>query len=224
MEKVGFEFPIISVSLATPAIFAILVLLFKEKFAKYIALLGTGLVFLISLVVLFKFDFSKDNVIQFYEEYTILKELGVKLSLGVDGLSLLMYILTTLVSLIAIIWSIGDEKIKHRLKEYYVAFLLTESFVIGVFTTFNLIVFYTFYELTLLPMLFVIGIWGYKLRLYSAYKFFVYIFISSLFLLLGIASLSAYHYKVKGFFTFDYLELVNLNIPVLRYSCFCFSL
>ena len=213
MEKVGFEFPIISVSLATPAIFAILVLLFKEKFAKYIALLGTGLVFLISLVVLFKFDFSKDNVIQFYEEYTILKELGVKLSLGVDGLSLLMYILTTLVSLIAIIWSIGDEKIKHRLKEYYVAFLLTESFVIGVFTTFNLIVFYTFYELTLLPMLFVIGIWGYKLRLYSAYKFFVYIFISSLFLLLGIASLSAYHYKVKGFFTFDYLELVNLNIP-----------
>ncbi|HID66440.1 MAG TPA: NADH-quinone oxidoreductase subunit M, partial [Aquificaceae bacterium] len=213
MEKMSFEFPFISVSIAIPIVFSFLILLFKEKFAKYIALLGTGLTFLVSVIALTWFDFSKTNVVQFYEEYTVLRELGVKLSLGADGLSLLMYILTTLVSLVAVIWSIGDEKIKTRLKEYYIAFLLTESFVIGVFTTFDLIVFYVFYELTLLPMLFVIGIWGYKLRLYSAYKFFVYIFISSLFLLLGIASLSVFHFKEKGSFTFNYFDLLNLNIP-----------
>lgn len=213
MEKMSFEFPFISVSIAIPIVFSFLILLFKEKFAKYIALLGTGFTFLVSVIALTWFDFSKTNVVQFYEEYTVLRELGVKLSLGADGLSLLMYILTTLVSLVAVIWSIGDEKIKTRLKEYYIAFLLTESFVIGVFTTFDLIVFYVFYELTLLPMLFVIGIWGYKLRLYSAYKFFVYIFISSLFLLLGIASLSVFHFKEKGSFTFNYFDLLNLNIP-----------
>ena len=213
MEKVGFEFPFISVSIMTPIIFSLLILFFKEKYAKYLALLGTGLTLLISLIALSWFDFSKTQVVQFYEEYTILKELGVKLSLGVDGLSMLMYILTTLISLVAVIWSMGDESIKTRLKEYYIAFLLTEAFVIGVFTSFDLIVFYVFYELTLLPMLFVIGIWGYKLRLYSAYKFFIYIFISSLFLLLGIASLSVYHYKVNGFFSFSYFELLGLNIP-----------
>ncbi|NPA32638.1 MAG: NuoM family protein [Aquificae bacterium] len=213
MERISFDFPFISVSIAIPFVFSVLILIFREAFAKYIALLGTGLVFLLSLIALTWFDFGKTEAVQFYEEYTILGELGVKLSLGMDGFSLLMYLLTTLVSLVAVVWSMGDEKIKHRLKEYYIAFLLTEAFVIGVFTSFDLIVFYVFYELTLLPMLFVIGVWGYKLRLYSAYKFFVYIFISSLFLLLGIASLSVYHYKEKGSFTFSYFELLGLNIP-----------
>ena len=213
MEKIFAEVPFVSISIIVPIIFSILVLIFRESLSKYLALLGTGITFLISLIVLALFDYSKTQVVQFYEEYTILEELNVKLSLGLDGFSLLMYFLTTLISLVAIIWSIGDESIKQRFKEYYIAFLLTESFVIGVFTSFDLIVFYVFYELTLLPMLFVIGIWGYKLRLYSAYKFFVYIFISSLFLLLGIASLGVYHYKTKGVFTFNYFDLINLQIP-----------
>ena len=211
MEKANF--PFISISIIIPIIASIGVLIAKERYAKYIALFGTALTFLISLLAISWFDFSKTNVVQFVEKYPILSDFNVSLHLGMDGLSLLMYFLTTLISLVAVIWSIGDEKIKDRLKEYYIAFLLTESFVIGVFTSFDLVAFYVFYELTLLPMLFVIGIWGYKLRLYSAYKFFIYIFISSLFLLLGIAALSVYHYSQKGSFSFNYFDLVGMHIP-----------
>ncbi|WP_461829719.1 complex I subunit 4 family protein [Aquifex sp.] len=211
MEKAGF--PFITLSLIIPVIASIVILFAKERYAKHIALFGTALTFLISLLAISWFDFSKTDVFQFVERYEILPELNISLHLGMDGLSLLMYFLTTLISLVAVIWSIGDEKIKHRLKEYYIAFLLTETFVIGVFTSLDLVAFYVFYELTLLPMLFVIGIWGYKLRLYSAYKFFIYIFISSLFLLLGIASLAVYHYTQTGKFSFNYFDLTGVSIP-----------
>jgi len=213
MEKVSAGFPFLSLSMLFPLFFSVAIALAREVYAKYLALVGASLTFLLSLVALAHFDFGRTEVVQLYEEYALLPEMGVKLALGVDGLSLLMYFLTTLISLVAVVWSVGDEKINHRLKEYFIAFLLTETFVIGVFTSFDLIVFYAFYELTLLPMLFVIGIWGYKLRLYSAYKFFVYIFVSSLFLLLGIASLVVHHYKEKGFFSFSYFDLLGLPIP-----------
>lgn len=212
MEKAGF--PFISLSLLIPVVSAIVILFVKEKYAKYIALSGTALTFLLSLIAISWFDFSKTSTVQFVERYPLLPELNISLHLGMDGFSLLMYFLTTLISLVAVVWSIGDDKIKERLKEYYIAFLLTETFVIGVFTSFDLVAFYIFYELTLLPMLFVIGIWGYKLRLYSAYKFFIYIFISSLFLLLGIASLSVYHYLQKERFSFNYFDLLGLQIPI----------
>ncbi|NPB06025.1 MAG: NuoM family protein [Aquificae bacterium] len=223
MERVEAAFPFISLSMLFPVVFALAVGLARELYARYLALVGTALTFLLSLVAVAHFDFSKADAVQLYEEYAVLPELGVKLALGADGLSLLMYFLTTLISLVAVVWSVGDEKVSYRLKEYFIAFLLTETFVIGVFTAFDLIVFYVFYELTLLPMLFVIGIWGYKLRLYSAYKFFIYIFVSSLFLLLGIASLAVYHYKTKGYFTFSYFELLGLQMP-LSFELFTFLL
>ena len=213
MEVVRGDFPFVSLSIILPAVSALLVILLKERYAKAISVVGAGLTFLLSLVVLYLFDYSKSSAVQFYEEYSILKEFNVKLALGLDGLSLIMYFLTTLVSLVAILWSVRDNQISTRLKEYYVAFLLSESFLVGVFASFDLIVFYVFYELTLIPMLFAIGIWGYKLRLYSAYKFFIYIFVSSLFLLLGIASVSAQHYFQKGSFSFSYFDLLKLSYP-----------
>jgi len=213
MEVVKGSFPFLSVSMLVPALSALAVILLKEKHAKAISLLGAGITFLISLVVVYLFDYSRSSAVQFYEEYSILGEFNVKLSLGLDGLSLIMYLLTTLVSLVAILWSIRDKQISTRLKEYYVAFLLTESFLVGVFASFDVLVFYVFYELTLIPMLFAIGIWGYKLRLYSAYKFFIYIFVSSLFLLLGIASVAVQHYLYKGNFSFSYFDLLGLNYP-----------
>jgi len=124
-----------------------------------------------------------------------------------------MFFLTTLISLVAVIWSVKDRQINTRLKEYFTVFLLTESFLIGVFASFDLIVFYAFYELTLIPMLFAIGVWGYKLRLYSAYKFFIYIFASSLFLLLGIAAVATQHYLNFGKFSFSYFDLLKNSYP-----------
>ncbi len=211
MEVIKGTFPFVSVSMLVPAVSALLVILLKERYAKAISIVGAGLTFLISLVVLYLFDYSKSSAVQFYEDYSLLKEFNVRLALGLDGLSLIMYFLTTLVSLVAILWSVRDRQINTRLKEYYVAFLLSESFLVGVFTSFDILVFYVFYELTLIPMLFAIGIWGYKLRLYSAYKFFIYIFVSSLFLLLGIAAVSVQHYFQKGHFSFSYFDLLGLS-------------
>ncbi len=223
METVKATFPFLSLSMLLPAVAALLVVFLKESLSKVVSLAGATLTFVLSLIVLFLFDYQRTQVVQFYEEYTILKELGVKLSLGLDGLSLLMYFLTTLVSLVAIMWSVADKQISFRLKEYYIAFLLTESFLVGVFASFDLLVFYVFYELTLIPMLFVIGIWGYKLRLYSAYKFFIYIFVSSLLLLLGIAATVVTHYKSFGVYSFSYFDLLK-NEYSLGFEIFLFIL
>ncbi len=209
METIAGGVPLISLSILLPALSAVVIFFVREGWLKAIALTGAGLTFLLSLVVLYLFDYERTSSVQFYEEYTLLKELNVKLSLGLDGLSLLMYFLTTLVSLVAVLWSIRDRQISFRLREYFAVFLLTESFLIGVFASFDMLVFYVFYELTLIPMLFAIGVWGYKLRLYSAYKFFVYIFVSSLFLLLGIASVGVVHYKQFGNFSFSYFDLLK---------------
>jgi len=213
METLATVFPFISLSIILPAVFALLIAFLPERYSKPVAVLGAVLNFLISLVVISLFKYSESSTVQFYEEYSILKDLNIKLSLGLDGLSLLMYFLTALVSLVAILWSVRDRQINFRLKEYFVVFLLSESFLVGVFTSFDLMVFYVFYELTLLPMLFAIGVWGYKLRLYSAYKFFIYIFVSSLLLLLGIVSVAVQHYLNTGKFSFSYFDLINNTYP-----------
>ena len=223
MEIIEARVPVITASILIPALFALLVVYLPERFSKALGVIGSGIVFIISLGVLAFFDYSRAEAVQFYEEYVLLEELGIKLSLGLDGLSLIMYFLTTLVSLVAILWSIRDHQISQRLKEYFFAFLLSESFLVGVFASFDLLVFFVFYELTLLPMFFAIGIWGYKLRLYSAYKFFIYIFVSSLFLLLGIASVSVYSFLSRGYFTFSYFDLLTLDFPV-SFEVFLFIL
>ncbi len=216
-------FPLASVSMLLPLIGSMIVVFLREEFSKWIASLFSGAVFVISLASLFFFDFSRANKVQFEEKYVLIPELKLSLHMGFDGLSYIMYILTTLVSLVAILWSTRDHQINHRLKEYYVWFLLTETFLVGVFASLDLMVFYVFYELTLVPMFFVIGIWGYKLRLYSAYKFFIYIFVSSLFLLLGIVSLAVQHYRQFGKFSFNYFDLMN-NRYSLEFEVFMFLL
>ncbi|SHK58345.1 complex I subunit 4 family protein [Thermocrinis minervae] len=223
MEKVYATFPYLSISMLIPLIGALVLLKLKETYSKWIALTFSALTFGLSLIVLLNFDFSDTSRVQFYEEYNILPELNIKFSLGLDGLSLLMYMLTTLVSLTAIMWSIRDVQVQRRLKEYYLWFLLTESFLVAVFSSWDLIVFYVFYELVLVPMFFVIGIWGYKLRLYSAYKFFIYIFVSSLFLLLGIVSLAVEHKKQFGTYSFSYFDLMK-NHYDLYFGIFLFLL
>ncbi len=216
-------FPLVSVSMILPLVGALGIAFAKEELSKWIAAFFSGLVFGISLVSLFFFDFSRAGKVQFEEKYVLIPELNLSLHLGFDGLSYLMYILTTLVSLVAILWSTRDHQISHRLKEYYIWFLLTETFLVGVFASLDIMVFYVFYELTLVPMFFVIGIWGYKLRLYSAYKFFIYIFVSSLFLLLGIVSLAVQHYRQFGKFSFNYFDLIN-NRYDLTFEVFMFLL
>jgi NADH-quinone oxidoreductase subunit M len=151
MELVPAVFPFIPLSIILPLLGIALIVLLEEKFAKWIALVFSGAVLVLSLVSLLHFDFSQAQKVQFYQSITLIKELKLSLSFGADGLSYLMYILTTLVSFVAICWSIRDHQINYRLKEYYAWFLLSESALVGVFTSWDMLVFYVFYELTLVP-------------------------------------------------------------------------
>ncbi len=214
MEYVTNGSGLISISMLIPIFTTVLIVFLPEKFTKTLAFIGSFITFLVSLYTLRFLDFSNLSNIYLYENYPIIKELGISYAVGVDGLSEVFYILSTFISFLAIAWSVKDIQIKSRLKEYYSMFLLTTTFLIGVFTSWDLILFYVFYELTLIPMIFVIGVWGYKLRLYSAYKFFIYIFISSLFLLFGIMILSADSFKQSGHFSAFYPNLVTLHLPL----------
>ncbi len=214
MQTFSAGIPLVSIDMLLPIIGSFFVFLGSEKLSKIIAPAFSLITLLISFYFIRFMDLSSLQNIYLFEDYKILPELGISYKVGVDGLSYVMTVLSNLVSFVAILWSTKDIQISRRLKEYFILFLLTQSFLIGVFTSFDLIVFFVFYELTLIPMIFIIGAWGYKLRLYSAYKFFIYIFISSLFLLLGILTLSVMHYEQGLGFTTDYLKLFGFKLPL----------
>ena len=138
--------------------------------------------------------------------------LGVKYFVGMDGISLLLVMLTTLMGFLAILssWSAVDD----RLKEYYAMFLLLQTGMIGVFISLDFFLFYVFWELVLVPMYFIIGVWGGPRKLYAAIKFFLYTLAGSVLMLLGILTLYFQHASQLGFYTFDISELMKTNLPL----------
>jgi len=141
--------------------------------------------FLVSLVLWFRFD---PNVLwQFRETYDWIPSLGVKYDFGVDGISVLLIILTTFMGVIAVVSSFSA--IDHRQKEYYVLLLLLQTGMIGTFCALDFFLFYVFWEVMLVPMYFIIGIWGGPRKLYAAIKFFLYTLSGSVLMLLSILAL-----------------------------------
>ncbi len=192
------NFPILSTLIFLPAVSVLIIFLFikdsnsdsNKKLFTY-AIFASIINFLLSLSLLFKFD-KQDVNFQFTEKFNLIAEYNINYSLGIDGISLAMIILTTLLIPICLIASINS--IKNRVKEYVVLFLLLESFVIGSFVATDLVLFYIFFEAILIPMFFIIGIWGGKNRNYAAYKFFLYtLFGSVLFLTALIYIISTYN-------------------------------
>ena len=139
---------------------------------------------------------------QFAEKTAWIPSLGVNYSLGADGLSAAMIALTTLLTLVSLIYSLN---ITDRIKEFFFWFLLLETGMLGVFMSLDFFLFYVFWELTLVPMYFLIGIWGGPKKEYAAIKFFLYTLFGSVFLLLGILAL----YFASTPHTFDMLELAR---------------
>ena len=125
--------------------------------------------------------------------------------LGVDGISILFIILTTFISLLSIFSAILS--VKSKIKEFLIAILVLETFMIGVFCSLDLVLFYLFFEGGLIPMFLIIGIWGGERRVYSAFKFFLFTLLGSVFMLVAIISI----YWITG--TTDVVELLNLKIP-----------
>ena len=182
------ELPILSIILLIPII-GILILMFIKSDnensisnIKQTALWISFLNFVVSLFILFSFDQDNPNF-QFQESHFWLNNI-ISYDLGVDGISLLFIILTTFLVPICILASF--KSITFSIKEYLISFLALEVFMIGVFVSMDIVLFYLFFEGGLIPMFLIIGIWGGERRVYSTFKFFLYTLAGSVFMLLAI--------------------------------------
>ena len=177
---------ILSIVTWLPTLGAIVILaLFKKDQGALIRKFATawfGLAFVASLLLL-KYD-SAIGGMQFLEDHQWIPVLGARYQMGVDGVAVLLIVLTTLLGVIAALSS--WNYIQKREKEYYVLLLLLQTAVVGVFTSMDLFLFYLFFEVSLVPMYFLIGIWGGENRLYAAIKFFLYTLVGSVVMLLGV--------------------------------------
>jgi NADH-quinone oxidoreductase subunit M len=192
--------PIISIIILMPLIGAVVTFLLgkREQYAKYVAL-GFSLVSLIlSVLVTLAYAIEPGATstgyhdgngffnYQFYESYPWIESLGVNYIVGLDGISLPLFLLTTLLSTLSILFS-WDTKL--RPKEYFGLILILEVGVLGVFTALDYFVFYVFWEIVLIPMYFMIGVWGGPRKDYAAIKFFIFTHIASLALLVSIMAM-----------------------------------
>jgi NADH-quinone oxidoreductase subunit M len=149
---------------------------------------------------------------QFTEQVTLIDAYGIKYAVGVDGISLWLILLTTLVTPIATYasWTHIDTKVK----EYALSFLLLECFMLGAFVALDLFIFYVFWELMLVPMALIIGIWGGPQRVYAAVKFFLYTMVGSLLMLVAIIYIAAQYHAETGHYSFALGDLKMLLLPV----------
>ncbi|MCE3255688.1 MAG: NADH:ubiquinone oxidoreductase subunit [Rickettsiaceae bacterium] len=184
------QFPILSVLTFLPILGALLALFFIPSGSKNsnrnlfgFGLLVSLIIFALSIYLLVKFDKEAENF-QFFEVVQLISGYDIKYQVGVDGISLLMILLTTFLTPICLLVSI--QSVTSRVKEYVICFLLLEGFVIGSFVALDLVLFYIFFEVMLIPMFLIIGIWGGKNRIYAAFKFFLYTFFGSVLFLIAI--------------------------------------
>ncbi|NCX65340.1 MAG: NADH-quinone oxidoreductase subunit M, partial [Proteobacteria bacterium] len=201
------DFPILSSLILLPAIGSIFLLFSKNddrktETVKYVALFTSVVNFLISLYLWNSFDNSLSNF-QFVEERAWLAGF-VNYKVGIDGISILFVVLTAFITPLCIL-SVNNS-VKVRLRDFLIAILIMESFMIGVFCALDLVIFYLFFEAGLIPMFLIIGIWGGPKRVYSAFKFFLYTLLGSVLMLVAIISI----YWITG--TTDVIKLYELGI------------
>src|SRR5438093_1133602 len=177
----------------------------RESHHRWIALGFTTFSFLASLLLIQ--GANGNTAFRLEENYSWIVAIGARYHLGVDGISLWLVLLTTLLMPIAILSS--WTAIGKRQLTYYVVMLLLESDMIGVFVSLDLLLFYLFFEASLVPMFFLIGIWGGERRIYAAVKFFIYTAVGSLLMLVGIIALYFIHQNATGVGTFDYPALTD---------------
>jgi len=203
------NFPILSAIIFIPLIGALFILVTKgtqknvEKNSKYVAIFSSLANFLLSLFLWFSFDATTSDF-QFVEEKNWLKGF-VNFQLGIDGISILFILLTTFIAPICIFS--GIHSIKFKIKEFLIAILVMETFMLGVFCSLDLVIFYLFFEGGLIPMSLIIGIWGGPNRVYAAFKFFLFTLLGSVLLLIAIISI----YWIAG--TTDVIKLLDIRIP-----------
>ncbi|MGE0814263.1 MAG: NADH-quinone oxidoreductase subunit M [Vicinamibacterales bacterium] len=184
----------------------------KDQAVRWTALAASLLPFVVSLAVWASFDASPDAAaFQFTERHAWIPTFGIEYSLGLDGISLMLVVLTTFLTPIALLTS--WESIHERVKEFSVFMLLLEAAMIGVFVSLDLFLFYVFWDFMLIPMYFLIGIWGYDQRLYASIKFLLYTMAGSVLMLIAIIGVAWLHQQATGQYSFDLLRLYELRVP-----------
>jgi NADH-quinone oxidoreductase subunit M len=203
---------ILSIVLFTPLVGLIVLLFIPGSNARAVKLWANAASFiglLVSLPLVFQFDRTKD--FQFVERAEWIPSIGASYHLGIDGLSMLLVMLTTLLGFLSILSS--WTAITERLKEYYAFFLLLQVGMLGVFMALDFLLFFVFWETVLVPMYFIIAIWGGQRRLYSAIKFMIFTLIGSVLMLLGILTLYFQYYSQYQVYSFDIFDLMKAHPP-----------
>src|ERR1700675_350358 len=203
---------ILSIVLFTPILGLLALLFIPSSNARAVKLCANGAAFvgfLVSLPLVFNFDATKDY--QFVEKGPWIPSLGATYHLGIDGLGLLLVMLTTVVGFLAILSS--WNAVQDRLKEYYAFFLLLQTAMLGVFMALDFLLFFVFWETVLVPMYFIIAIWGGPRRGYASIKFMIYTLIGSVLMLLGILMLYWQYFSQFQAYSFEVSDLMRLNLP-----------
>ena len=204
------DFPLLSLVIFLPLVGVGLVLIIRgdeitvARNARAVALWTSIITFVLSLFLWIGFDNSTADF-QFTHRVYWMPEFNITYHVGLDGISLLFVLLSTLLTPICILAS--WESIQTRVKEYMIAFLLMEVMMLGMFAALDIVVFYIFYEGVLIPMFLIIGVWGGPNRIYASFKFFLYTLIGSVLMLLAILAM----YFMAG--TADIQELMHFGFP-----------
>jgi NADH-quinone oxidoreductase subunit M len=205
------NYPVLSVVTFLPLLGAVLLIFLpKERgnFLRYVAFVFALATFVISLSLYFNFDGSTPEP-QFVEQSAWLGY-GINYHLGIDGISLWLILLTTFLIPIAILSS--WTYIQKRVKEYFIFMLLLETGIIGVFVSLNLFLFYVFWEAMLIPMYFLIGVWGGPRRIYATLKFVLMTMFGSLLMLVSIFVMYSFYYKASGVYSFNIFDYYQLML------------
>ena len=207
--------PIVTALVALPIVGALLLFLVRDDAAnegliRYLALAVSCLVFGVTLLLWTGFDPSSADF-QFVERHAWIPVFGVSYAVGVDGISLFLVVLTGFLTPIALLCS--WESVHQKTRAFCMCILVLESAMIGVFVSLDLFLFYIFWDAMLIPMYFLIGIWGYDRRVYAAIKFMLYTMAGSVLMLLAILGLAVLHSQQTGSYSFDLLKLYELSIP-----------
>jgi NADH-quinone oxidoreductase subunit M len=203
----------LSILLAIPVLGAGLLIFMprRQTYALFaVALFASALNFLWSVKIFALFDGTNGDM-QLVESLRWMPSFGINYIVGIDGISLFLVLLTTLLTPIAILasWSVQD-----KVKEYLIFMLLLETGMLGAFVALDLFLFYVFWEVMLVPMYFLIGVWGGTRRIYAALKFVVYTMAGSLLMLVAIIYLATRHAQTDQALTFDLLKLYGLHLPM----------
>jgi NADH-quinone oxidoreductase subunit M len=190
--------------------FPILSTLVEERVSRMIALVISLLVFAETLLLWSRFIPGSPEF-QFVERHAWIPAFGITYAVGVDGISLLLLVLTGFLTPIALLSS--WESVHTKTRAFCMFVLLLESAMLGVFVSLDLFLFYVFWDAMLVPMYFLIGIWGYDRRVYAAVKFILYTMAGSVLMLLAILGLAYLHYTATGSYSFDLLKLYTLDVP-----------